>query len=106
MSDLSIVHILKISGVIAQHRALEFESTVKYTCRIMPEECLEKTLSSDIFEKGVYYFFARWSTEAALKKFIDSEEYQLVRSAYDALGVLEKIEIGYHVALKTIRINH
>jgi quinol monooxygenase YgiN len=106
MSDLSIIHFLKISGKIAQHRKREFENTVKYACGLMPDDCLEKTLSTEIFAEDTYYFFSEWSTGPALKKFMQSEEYQLIRSAYDVLGVLHKIEIGYHVEIKTIRINH
>jgi hypothetical protein len=106
MSDLSIIHFLKISGMIAQKKKREFENTVKYACGLIPDECLEKTLSAEIFEYHTYYFFTSWSTETALRKFIHSEEYQLIRSAYDILGVLYKIEIGYHVEIKTIRISH
>jgi hypothetical protein len=106
MSDLSIIHFLKISGMIAQHRKREFENTVKYACGLMPDDCLEKTLSVEIFADDTYYFFTEWSTEPALRNFTQSEEYQLIRSAYDVLGVLHKIEIGYYVEIKTIRINH
>jgi hypothetical protein len=106
MSDLRIIHFLKISGMIVQHSKREFENTVKYACGMIADECLEKKLSVEIFNRDTYYFFTEWSTEEALKKFIQSEEYQLIRSAYDVLGVLHKIEIGYHVAIKTIHINH
>jgi hypothetical protein len=92
--------------MIVQHGKREFENTVKYACSLMPVECTEKNLSVEIFAENIYYFFSEWTTEAALKKFIQSEEYQLIRSAYDALGVLHKIDIGYHVEIKTIRIHH
>jgi len=92
--------------MIVQHRKPEFENTVKYACGLMPDTCLEKILSAEIYAGDTYYFFSEWTTEDALKKFIQSEEYQLIRTAYDVLGVLQKIEIGYHVAIKTIRINH
>jgi hypothetical protein len=106
MSDLRIIHFLKISGMIVQHKEREFEHTVRYACGLMPDDCLEKTLSAEIFADNTYYFFSEWSTEHALRKFIQSEEYQLIRSAYDVLGILDKIEIGFHVQIKTIRINH
>jgi hypothetical protein len=106
MSDLRTIHFLKISGMIAENRKPEFENMVKYACGLMPEECLEKTLSVEVSEENNYYFFSEWSTGQSLKKFIQSEEYKLIRSAYDVLGVLHKIEIGYHVEIKTIRIHH
>jgi len=106
MSELDIIHFLKISGVIVQHKRPEFESTVKYACGLIVHDCLEKSLSVGVFSTNTYYFFSEWVSETALKKFIQSEEYQLIRTAYDVLGFLQKIEIGYHVAIKTIRINH
>ena len=105
MPDLSTIHFLKISGMIVQHRKREFENTVRYACEMMTKDCLEKTLSIDIFAGDVYYFFTEWCTESALRKFLQSEEYQLIRSAYDVLGILDKIEIGYNAEIKTIRIS-
>ena len=92
--------------MIVQHKKREFENMVKYACALLPEECLDKILSVEIFTDNTYYFFSEWATEPALRKFIQSEEYQLIRTAYDVLGVLHKIEIGYHAEIKTIRINH
>jgi hypothetical protein len=105
MSELQIIHFLKISGMITDLRKREFENTVRYACELFPEECLVKNLSAKIFAADTYYFFSQWTTEAALRKFIQSGEYQLIRTAYDVMGVLEKIEIGYHVEIRTIYIN-
>jgi hypothetical protein len=106
MSEMRIIHFLKISGMIANDKKPEFEKTVRYTCELLPDECLVKNLSEESFYAGTYYFFSEWNTETALRKFIQSDEYHLIRSAYDVLGVLRKIDIGYNVEIKTIRINH
>lgn len=84
----------------------EFEGTVEFACGPMHSECIERSLSVEIAFDDVYYFFIAWSSEKALRIFMDSNEYQLVRSAYDALGALQKIEIGYHTEIKTIHIHH
>ncbi len=63
--------------MVAQRSKFEFENTVEYTYGMLPGDCMEKTLSADIFENDTYYFFASWSTETALRKFINSQEYQL-----------------------------
>jgi hypothetical protein len=106
MSELRTINFLKISGMIAEDRKREFEKTVLHAWGLFPEECREKNLSAEVPATGIYYFFSEWATETALEKFTHSEEYQLIRTAYDVLGVLHKIEIGYHVEIKTIRINH
>jgi len=92
--------------MILQHKKLEFENTVKYACGLMTEECIEKSLAVEIFGVDEYYFFSSWCSEQALRMFLRSEEYQLVRSAYDAMGVLKKIEIGYNLEIKSILIRH
>jgi hypothetical protein len=106
MSEISIIHFLKITGMIDGQKKNEFERTVKFACGPMCSECIEMSLSVEIAFNEVYYFFISWSSEKALRIFIDSNEYQLVRSAYDALGVLQKIEIGYNAEIKTIHIYH
>ena len=106
MSELQIIHFLKISGMISDFRKREFENIIRDVCELFPDECLVKNLSAKVFAADTYYFFSQWNTETALKKFIQSEEYQLIRTAYDVMGVLEKIEIGYHVEIKIIHIHH
>ena len=92
--------------MVVEGRHREFENTVRYACELLLDQCLVKNLSAEIFTADVYYFFSEWATESALRKFIQSEEYQLIRTAFDVLGVLYKIEIGFHVEIKTIHINH
>ena len=105
MSEISIIHFLKITGVIVRQKKFDFVDTVKFACGLMSSECIELSLSVEIAFDDIYYFFISWSSEKALRIFIESNEYQLVRSAYDALGVLQKIEIGYNVEMKTIHIH-
>ena len=105
MSGLNIIHFLKISGMIAEERKHEFEKTIRFACGMLSEQCLVKQLSAEMFTNDTYYFFSEWATEFGLRRFIKSEEYHLIRSAYDVLGVLQKIEIGYGVEIKTIHIN-
>jgi len=105
MSELKIIHFLKISGAIAEEKKVEFENTIRYAIGRLNDQCLVRQLSAGILENGGYYFFTEWVTEPALKKFILSEEYHLIRTAYDVLGVLQKIEIGYNVQIQTILIN-
>ena len=106
MSELSCIHFLKITGQIDGQKTNEFEVTVKFACALVSHDCIERSLSAEILFGDYYYFFMSWSTEKALRLFIQSNEYHLVRSAYDALGVLEKIEIGYNAEIKTIYIYH
>jgi hypothetical protein len=106
MSEFSSIHFLKITGLINRQKKEEFEGTVKFACALVSPDCIERSLSAERLFGDQYYFFVSWLTEEALRIFIRSNEYQLVRSAYDALGVLEKIEIGFNAQIKTIHIHH
>jgi hypothetical protein len=106
MPEKSKMHFLRISGIVKRIKKYEFENTVKFVFRLFTDDCIEHSLAAEIQSKNAYYFYTSWKSEAALKKFMESEEYQLVRGAYDALGVLEKIEFGYDVEINTIRINY
>ncbi len=105
MSVESRLHFLKISGWAYEHKKFELENTVKFACGLVSDECIERSLSMESLFGDKYYFFTSWITEEALRKFIESEEYQLVRSAFDALGVLQKIEIGFDNKITTIFIH-
>jgi len=100
------MHFLKISGVVERTKKIEFEQTVKFVFGQFTADCMERSLSAEIFDEDTFYFFTTWKSEDALKKFMESEEYQLVRGVYDALGVLEKIEFGYGAEINTIHINY
>jgi quinol monooxygenase YgiN len=89
MNSYHATHFLKVSGDIAGNKGKEFEQTIRFVFNQLPFECIERTLSLDIHQEGHYYFFSLWSGEPALKKFLNSEEYQLISCAYDALGMLE-----------------
>jgi hypothetical protein len=104
MSEISVIHFLKITGMIDGQKKDEFERTVKFVRGLLSSECIEHSLSTDTNSDDTYYYFISCSSEKALKVYIESNEYELVRSAYDVLGVLQKIEIGYNAEIKTIHI--
>ena len=91
--------------MIARDKKYEFERTVKFVGGMLSSECIEHSLSTETNADDTYYYFISWPSEKALKIYIESNDYELVRSAYDALGVLQKIEIGYNAEIKTIHIH-
>jgi len=89
MNGYQATHFLKVSGDIAGNKGKEFEQTVRFVFNQLPPECIERTLSLDIHNEGHYYFFSLWLSERSLRKFLNSEEYQLISGAYDALGAMD-----------------
>ncbi len=91
--------------MIERQRRQEFEQMVKFACGLVPNQCTEKNLAVEIFGGDEYYFFTSWLSDTALRTFLQSEEFFLIRTAFDTMGALKKIEIGYDVEIKTIHIN-
>jgi quinol monooxygenase YgiN len=94
MSGYHATHFLKVSGAIAGNKGKEFEQTIRFVFNQLPPECTERTLSMDIHHEGHYYFFSQWLNERALKKFLNSVDYQLISGAFDALGNMEESVFG------------
>jgi quinol monooxygenase YgiN len=94
MNGYHATHFLKVSGTIAGNKGKEFEQTIRFVFNQLPPECIERSLSVDIHQEGHYYFLSKWLNERALKKFLNSVEYQLISGAFDALGNIEESVFG------------
>ena len=94
MNDMNTAHFLEISGDVARNKEKEFEQTIRFVFNQLPAECIERGLAADVHITGHYYFFSIWKNERSLLRFMDSDEFQLVTGAYDALGTLEKTVYG------------
>jgi hypothetical protein len=79
-------HFLKISGEISNLKKKEFEQTIRFVFNQMPPECLERNLAADVYNDSLYHFFTLWTDEKSLVKFIETDEYQLIKGAYSALA--------------------
>src|SRR5664279_2195288 len=93
MEEKHISHFLKVSGVISNAKKKEFEQTIRFVFNQMPQECIQRDLSFDE-NKGKYSVFSLWLNEHSLLKFMESEEFLLVKGAYSALGQLGSIDHG------------
>ncbi len=85
---------LIISGQIAKSKKKEFEQTFRLASSVNSRDCLAYNLSSDTSKEDYYHFFSLWTTDKALKKFIESTEYELMNGAFHALGHIEQSFTG------------
>jgi quinol monooxygenase YgiN len=84
--DSKINFFLIISGQIAQNKKKEFEQTFRLAFSVKTEDCLVYNLSADMSKDGYYHFFSLWTSDEALKKFMESTDYELMNGAFHALG--------------------
>jgi hypothetical protein len=79
-------HFLRISGDVPVNKRKEFEQTFRFVFNQLPVECIEHSLSEDVFIDGHYHFFSVWLTGSSMKLFMASVEFQLLSGAYFTLG--------------------
>jgi len=79
-------HFLRISGDVPANKRKEFEQTFRFVFNQLPVDCVEHSLSEDVFIEGHYHFFSVWLTGSSMKLFMASVEFQLLSGAYFTLG--------------------
>jgi quinol monooxygenase YgiN len=92
--DSKMNYFLIISGQIAQSKKKEFEQTFRLAFSVKTEDCLVYNLSADTSKDGYYHFFSLWTSDEALKKFMESTDYELMNGAFHALGHIEQSMTG------------
>jgi quinol monooxygenase YgiN len=77
---------LKLSGSVPPGKRKEFEQTFRFVSNQLPPDCLQFSLSADIYNTGMYHFFSLWPSAEALNIFSRSTEFQVLQGAYQTLG--------------------
>jgi hypothetical protein len=106
MEEKHTGHFLKISGEIPNDKKKEFEQTIRFVFNQLPQECIQRELSFDANSEGKYSVFSLWLDEHSLLKFMESEEFLLIKGAYSALGHIYSIDRGISKDLHNTNSNH
>lgn len=99
-------HFLRISGDVPLNKRKEFEQTFKFVFNQLPDECIEHSLSEDVFVDGHYHFFSVWLTGASMKLFMGSAEYQLLTGAYFTLGEEQRTVHGPKADIQSFHVSN
>jgi quinol monooxygenase YgiN len=83
------IYSLKITGSIIGEKHKEFQQTVQFVFNHLSPGCLVHALALDVFQPNVYHLFTMWNSKEALALFKISNEYQLLKGAYQTLGLYE-----------------
>ena len=98
------VHFLKMTGTVPPGKRKEFEQTVKFVSNHLSFDCLQFSLSADIFTTDLYHFYSLWPSRESLGNFYRSQEFKLLDGAYKTLGTLESNIAGELVEIKPFKI--
>ena len=99
------LHFLRISGHVPENKHREFEQTFKFVFNQLPSDCIEHSLSADVFSPNNYHFFSLWISAGSMQNFMSSVEFQLLTGAYFTLGAEEKILHG-PINVQTFRVSN
>jgi hypothetical protein len=80
--------LLKISGTISSGKHREFEQTIRLAFNLLPSSCISSNLSRDVFRADMFYLSTLWRSHEDLAAFKHSNEYQLMKGSFQALGFL------------------
>ena len=95
---------LKVTGLVPSAKHKEFEQTFRFVSNHMPVNCLQQSLSADILNPNLYYFFSLWPSRESLLAFCHSKEYDVLMGAYKVLGSLEDNVNGPLVDVKLFEV--
>ena len=79
--------VLRLSGYVPHNKRRAFVQTCRFVFNQMTADCIERSLSADVFVEGYYHFFSLWRTEKHLDMFRASREFQLLIGTYIQLGL-------------------
>lgn len=94
MDEKIICYFLKISGWVHDSKKKEFEQTIRFVFNQLPQECFQRNLTNDKNAGELYSFSSLWINERSLLKFMESQEFLLIKGAYSALGALKTVIHG------------
>ena len=98
-------HFLKMSGSVPPHKHMEFEQTFKFVSNQLSTDCLQYSLSIDIFNTNLYHFYSLWSSAESQNKFLRSTEFLVLEGAFQTLGSPDRSSSGKMVDIKLFELD-
>jgi hypothetical protein len=99
-------YFLKISGSIAIGKQREFQQTVQFIFNHLPADCVIHNLALDLHVSNLYHLFTLWETEQSLQAFRSSNEFELLKGAFQTLGVYNGALTGKWADVQLFDLNH
>lgn len=98
-------YLFKISGSIGSAKHKEFEQTIRFVFNMLPFGCFSSHLALDVFCPDHYHLFTIWRTADALSAFKQSDEFNIIRGSFQALGTLDESVDAELTGTQTFRIS-
>lgn len=100
------LYFLKISGDVRIGKHREFQQTIQFIINQLPKQCVSHNLAVDIHNTQLYHFFTVWQSDEALTAFRESNEFNLLKGAFQTLGVYGETLIGNSEDFQLFEVKH
>jgi quinol monooxygenase YgiN len=104
--DKDTLYFLKISGNVSAGKHREFQQTVQFIFNHLPSGCLGRNLALDVHHANLYHIYSLWDSESALEAFKNSNEFELMRGAFQTLGAYEETMAGKLAETQLFELNY
>ncbi len=84
----------------------EFHQTVRFILNHLSADCLGSNLAHDVNDADLYHFYSLWSSEGSLRKFENSNEFQMLKGAFKTLGNYQDTMWGKKSELTLFDLNN
>ncbi len=100
------LYFIKISGQINPSKQKEFQQTVQFVFNHLPSQCIEKSLALDVHHPELYHLYSLWKSEGAVMTFKGSNEFELLKGAFQTLGSYKDTVTGRKANIQLFELNH
>jgi hypothetical protein len=87
-------YFLSISGHVSLNKCREFEQTIQFIFNQLTPGCLKHHLTEDVFYHNTYHIYLVWNSIDSLSAFKSSNEFTLLKGAFQTLGASGKVTEG------------
>jgi hypothetical protein len=88
------MYLLKIKGVVAKNKKVEFNQSLNFLFEQFPPKWHRSHIANDIIQEDVYYFESIWESKEDLDDFMKNEKYKALIGAFKVLGIKNEVIMG------------
>ena len=100
------LYFLKISGTVSAGKQREFQQTVQFVFNHLSPGCISHSLALDVHMHDHYHVYSSWNSEASLTAFKRSNEFELIKGAFQTLGSYKDTMSGRWAQIQLFEINY
>ena len=100
------LYFLKISGIASAGKQREFQQTVQFVFNHVSSDCVNHNLALDVHTPDLYHLYSVWNSEDALYSFRTSNEFELIKGAFQTLGTYYDTMSGRRPNIQIFELDH